>query len=436
MELDEHGKPIVTPDDPISVEGVQTMEDGKAEVKEFTLNPKSVKILVGKVRSALEKNIIELTEKQLENVDASIDEMVKSFIQQAPSLNIPSIAELAQPGNVKNSDEIQTPLMDRMRLLAAAKTGDMDTINKIRDEYVKKDQLIGTTNVGGFIVEREDGPFIDLTTADGYIAGLCQQYRLKTNTVRLPTLSSGPTVYTIAESTDAGSSTATSESTATFGSVTLTVYRHGVKVQISNELMEDSDPQIEGVLRTAVNKAIFNAMDWAITHGTGSAGASGTNSLITGLIGIITSNKFNTEGSVSFPNIVDLMTPEDNADGEINLLMHPAVRRELIKTTDGNGRPIWESGFQTGALDAVLGMGIVKSRQISKTLGAGNDSIIFSGAFKDSAWVGLKESVSIIIDPYTVADYNSTRFIVNYRTGFTVSNENHFAWLDGITMPS
>jgi HK97 family phage major capsid protein len=430
--------PDVTPDEPIAVSGVQTMPDGDGEVKEITLNPESVAILVGKVKDALDKGVIELTTVQLENVEKSVQEMVASFIKQQPSLNVPSIAELAQAGMGDKDKEpaSETPLLDRMALLAAAKTGNMEVVNRITEQYRKKDQLIGTDAVGGYIVEREDGGLIDLTTADGMLAGLCQSVPMKTNAIRLPTASAAPTVYTVAESTDAGTSTATTESTATFGAVTLTVYRHGAFVQISNELMEDSDPAIEGLLRQLINKAVLNAMDWSILHGTGAAGAAGTASLIEGLINKITTNVGSAGGSVSFPNIVDLMAPEDYADGDINLVMHPAVRRELIKTVDGNGRPIWESGFQTGGLDAALGMGIVKSRQVSRTLGAGNDSVIFSGAFRDSGWVGLKSGVSIIIDPYTVAEYNSTRFIVNYRAGFQVSDESHFAMLNGITMPS
>lgn len=399
------------------------------DANKVVVNPEVIGILASKVLDALDDGTHQMPENWQGKVEDWAKAEAEKFVQNLPALNDPAVAS-ASAAHVEGPVVSETPVLDKLRSLYFSKTGQQEKLNAIQ-----KDQLIGTDSVGGYIVEREDaGGLLDLTINDNLLSSRCQQYRLKTNAVRLPTITGDPTVYTVAESTDAGSSTTTTESTATFGAVTLTVYRHGLFVQVSNELMEDSDPQIEAILRKSIQNAIGSASDWSILHGTGSAGAAGSASSITGLESLITTNVLNAGGTAGYDDIVDLMTPEDYCDGDITLATHPVVRRQLLKTKDNDGRAIWESGFQTGGLPAVLGMGLGLTRQMSKTLGGGAESAIVSGAFGTSAWCGVKSGVSIIVDPYTVAEYNSTRFVVNYRAGFQVSSETHFAWLGGITV--
>lgn len=358
---------------------------------------------------------------------------IQSQVDKALADN-PIIAKM-EAKDVKPSTEqtkSETPFRDFLRHSVALSTNNQ----KVMAEYREKDHVIGTDASGGYVVPTEDArEILDLTVNDSAVMSLCRVVRPSTNAINFPTLSSGFAGYWVAESTDAAGGTAAfTEETVTFGQQTLTLYKVGIFTVVSKELLEDSDPSVEAILRQNMADSLAAAGDFGALHGTGAAGAATSASLITGLESLITTNVFSAAGGLSFDNIIDLMTPEDNAGGAISLITCPAARRELMKVKDNDGRPIYETGAMTGSLPAVSGMPLALSREVSKTLGGGSETAIFAGSFGTSGLFGIKNGLSITVDPYSYAQLGSVKIVAMTRMGFQVADESHFAILNGVSV--
>jgi len=367
-----------------------------------------------------------------EGFEGSLEDFIKASVEEL----MPKIPNTVSTDDVEPKPEpkpkSETPMLDLMRYSKALREGDAKSIA----EYQKKDHIVGTSTAGGILAPDEDSNIvIDLVYKDSNVMQYLKRVPVPTNAIIFPVLSTGVTAYTIAESTDSGTSTQTTESTQTWSSVTLTVYKHGVYSKVSNELLEDADPAIEQLIREDMARQLASYFDWEVFHGTGAAGADGTAGLISGLEGnnVIVTNAFSASGGLSFDNIVDLMTPEDNTPGGLSMFCNPAARRELLKVKDGAGQYVYDPK-NGGDMGSVWGVPLVKNNRISKTLGAGSDTAIFSGAFGSSGLLGVKAGMQLIVDPYTHGDYFSTRIMAHLRLGFQVADESHFAILSGVSV--
>lgn len=391
------------------------------------------KLVKGWVAEAVEGFVPPPEEKEEDFIRRVADEIFK----QIPH------AEQVNPKDVKPGDDVpqrsETPMLDTVRLVKASR-GDWDvaTNKRILDELREKDFVVGTTTAGGHTAPSHySEELIDLVYKDSNVAGYLRRVPMPRGpAVVIPTVTTGTTAYTVAESSDSGSSTATTESTATYSTVTLTAYRHGVYSKVSNELLEDATPDVEDWIKMDMARQLASYFDWEVFHGTGGAGADGTASLVTGLgVGsdLITTNVFSAGGGLSFDNIVDLMTPEDNTPGDLVMFANPAARRELLKLKDGAGQYVYDPK-NGGDMGSIWGIPLVKNNRISKTLGAGSETAIFSGAFSTSGLMGVKSGINLIVDPFTHGEYFATRIVAHIRLGFQVASEDHFAVLNGITV--
>ena len=115
------------------------------------------------------------------------------------------------------------------------------------------------------------------------------------------------------------------------------------------------------------------------------------------------------------------------------MFMAPAAERALAGVKDNSGRYIYDPTVRSANIPVVFGMPVVLNNRISKTLGGGSETAIFSGAFKDSAIFGIKPEVRFLVDWMTYAESTSVKLTVSTRIAFNVANENHFAMLNGIT---
>ncbi len=365
--------------------------------------------------------------------EAFIKEEVARFIAADPDLaemkNAMAAQTLADSGRDKQVSE--TPLQDMIRYGSALRHGD----HKLAESIMTKDHIIGTTTAGGHLAPTEySNQLIDLVFKDSNVMGFCKKIPMKSNSLVIPTLTAGLSAYTIIESTDAGTSTVTAESTGTYSTVTLTAYKHGIVTYISNELLEDSDPSVESIIRNDITRQLASYVDWEIFHGTGAAGVDGTAGLITGLETLITSNTDSAGGAPSFDDVLGLQVCEDNVNAPLMIFMAPAARRALTGVKANTGQYIYDPTVRDGSIPAIWGMPVVTNNRISKTLGAGAETALFCGAFGNSALIGTKASVNLIVDPFSEADFASTRIVAHFRIAFQVAAENHFSILDGVTV--
>jgi HK97 family phage major capsid protein len=210
----------------------------------------------------------------------------------------------------------------------------------------RRDLTVGTNNAGGFLVgTAHDGAnFIDALRAAMVTTRLGA--RIMSNlqgNVAIPKLATGTSTYWVAEDG------APTEGQPVFASVSLTPKNLASFVQISRNLLVQSDPSVETVIQDDITQAIAVAIDAAALAGTGSSNQP-TGILATTGIGSVS---FSSSGAPTFAEIVAIESAisADNAMGaNMAFVTTPALAGTLKTTTkdSGSGRFVSEDNSIMG----------------------------------------------------------------------------------------
>ena len=220
-----------------------------------------------------------------------------------------------------------------------------------------------------------------------------------------------------------GEEDANAEGDVTLDNITLRPNRLGCLSVISKQLLIQSTPDIEQIVRNDLAAAIALAMDLAAINGSGS-GNQPTGILNTAGIGSVSA-----AGVPSEADIIALETAVAvaNADvGNLAYLTNPAIRGVLRSTAREAGTDaskIWDRMSPDAPL---CGYRCGVSNQVPSNLGAGTDSAIIFGNWADliiAQWGGL----DIVVDPFTAAQNNQVRLIVNTFADIAVRHPESFA---------
>jgi HK97 family phage major capsid protein len=210
----------------------------------------------------------------------------------------------------------------------------------------RRDLTVGTNNAGGFLVgTNHDGAnFIDALRAAMVTTRLGA--RIMSNlqgNVAIPKLATGTSTYWVAEDG------APTEGQPVFASVSLVGKSLASYVQISRNLLIQSDPSVETVIQDDITQAIAVAIDAAALAGTGSSNQP-TGILATTGIGSVS---FSSSGAPTFAEIVAIESAisADNAMGaNMAFVTTPALAGTLKTTTkdSGSGRFVSEDNAIMG----------------------------------------------------------------------------------------
>tara|TARA_R110002096_G_scaffold429743_2_gene642926 strand:- start:672 stop:2459 length:1788 start_codon:yes stop_codon:yes gene_type:complete len=213
-------------------------------------------------------------------------------------------------------------------------------------QWGQRDLTVGTNNAGGFLVgtDHDGASFIDALRAAMVTTQLGARVmsNLQGN-VAIPKLATGTSTYWVAEDG------APTEGQPVFASVSLTPKNLASFVQISRNLLVQSDPSVEAVIQDDITKSIAVAIDAAALAGTGSSNQP-TGILATTGIGSVA---FASAGAPSFSEIVSIESAisADNAMGaNMAFVTTPALAGTLKTTTkdSGSGRFVSEDNSIMG----------------------------------------------------------------------------------------
>ncbi len=213
-------------------------------------------------------------------------------------------------------------------------------------QWGRRDLTVGTNNAGGFLVgtDHDGASFIDALRAAMVTTRLGARVmsNLQGN-VAIPKLATGTSTYWVAE--DA----APTEGQPVFASVSLTPKNLASFVQISRNLLVQSDPSVEAVIQDDITQAIAVAIDAAALAGSGSSNQP-TGILSTTGIGSVS---FASAGAPTFAEIVAIESAisADNAMGaNMAFVTTPALAGTLKTTTkdSGSGRFVSEENAIMG----------------------------------------------------------------------------------------
>lgn len=254
-----------------------------------------------------------------------------------------------------------------------------------------------------------------------------------TSNVQFPTQSAVPSGTWEGE-TDAGA-----ESSPTFGTVSLTPNRVGTYVDISKQLLVQTQvPGLDRLVTRDIERAIARALETAAINGSGS-GAEPQGILNNGSVGV---EAIGTNGGApDWGNIVALEAnvANDNADmGSMAYLTTPGIRG-LLKTTEkatNTAQFIWDNFVMSGVPSPTVGEGQLNGYRaavstlvpsnLEKAAGYNLHAIIF-GNWEELLLGNFGPGMDIVVDPYTQATNTLVRIVVNSWWDIALKHAASFA---------
>lgn len=207
---------------------------------------------------------------------------------------------------------------------------------------------------------------------------------------------------------------AASESEPTFGTVSLTPKNVGAFTDITRQLILQSTPSVEALVRDDLTQALALAIDKGALEGSGSSGQP------TGILNTSGVNK-PTAFAAAVPTFAEMVALE-TAVAEDNALMG-----NLAYITDA----ATYGGLKTKAKDAGSGLFVIENGQAngynvirSQQATAGN---VYFGNFSDLL-IGMWAGLDILVDPYTASSSGTVRVRAIQTVDVAVRNAVSFAY--------
>lgn len=364
-----------------------------------------------------------------------------------------------QPGG-KSSDSGR--IVDFMAHLVKAKRGDTKSYDWLIEQDAKAAEAYGlkayaeaTSAGGGYLVPPHylQSGLAEFRLAQAKIRGLCTVIPgIGTNSVLIPRETGISAVGWTAENA------AKPSTDATFGQISVGIYVLAGIAKVSKQLMADSTPAVDMIVRRGLGKALGQAEDVAFINGNGVGQPTGilqTGGILTGAVG--TKLWSSIAGAIATIQANYFANPTA-------ILAHPRDVNTLRTTTDTSGRPIftpnyWVGGgpqasgpvtfLGTGAvgeLDAnfrmsppdgyVYGLPVFSDANIPTNLGGGTNETRMIIAAWDEAWIFEREGVSMDVsgEAGTSFEQNQFWFRAEERVGFTAARQpSAFYVMTGLT---
>ena len=277
----------------------------------------------------------------------------------------------------------------------------------IRGEREVRADLTTTTGSGAVNTLVMYSDFIDILRN----ASVCGQAGarfltgLNAGTVTIPALTTGNTVYWVAENN------APTESSPVIGQVTLTAKTVGAYTDISRRMMlQAGNMDVEALIRGDIAAAIAVGIDAAALAGSG-ASNSPTGLLYDTNVTEVEAVSGTAGGACDWTDIVNLETAVADANAllataKLAYVTNTKVRgllKRILKASASGSTFIWESG------DVVNGAKALATNSIPSNLSytgsnpgaAGSYSALLFGNFDDLVIGSWGTGIDILVDPYT-----------------------------------
>jgi HK97 family phage major capsid protein/HK97 family phage prohead protease len=207
---------------------------------------------------------------------------------------------------------------------------------------------------------------------------------------------------------------AASESEPTFGTVSLTPKNIGAFTDMTRQLILQSTPAIEALVRDDLTQALALAIDKGALEGTGLSGQP------TGILNTVGVNK-PTSFAAAVPTFAEMVALE-SAVAEDNALMG-----NLAYITDA----ATYGGLKTKSKDTGSGMFVIENGQAngyrvirSQQATAGN---VYFGNFQDCL-IGMWAGLDLTVDPYTASTTGTVRIVALQTVDVAVRHAVSFAY--------
>ncbi|PKQ00807.1 MAG: phage major capsid protein [Alphaproteobacteria bacterium HGW-Alphaproteobacteria-13] len=361
---------------------------------------------------------------ELETYDSRFKDEVDKLEKRINQLALIDAANRSEPGNVINGDgkldtEIRSRFSVSRALAGAAGLGvDWGFEREVQAELAKRagrtaegvfiptecfETRVLTTSDGAELVATEHRPdqYISALTAASVVRGLgARVLSGLTGNLSIPRETDSPAVGWVAENA------AITPDDADFDAVTLTPKHAGALSEYSRNMLLQSSPDVETLLRQMLARNLALAIDRAAIRGGGSNEPKGV--IATSGIQTVTS-----PASI-FEAVAEAVAKADaeNVGGNRAILTTPEIRKIASLALDLNGLPI--------GVDKVFhNIPTTFSNQVPKTLGGspGTEHGLLYGDWTELL-IGIWSEVDILVNPFETTAY--TKGNVQIRAMATV----------------
>ncbi|QRN84844.1 phage major capsid protein [Clostridia bacterium] len=280
------------------------------------------------------------------------------------------------------SAAISKPLASRPEKMSEEKTGRASDNyrtafwgamrNKINPS-VQNALQIGTDSEGGFLVPDEyENQLIQALQEANLLRNLCHVINTSNGDRKIPVVASHGSAAWMDEEG------AFAESDDAFTQVTLSAYKLGTMLKVSDELLNDSYFDLEAYIAAEFARRIGASEEEAFLVGNGTAKPTGLLNATGGAsLGLTTASAT----AITLDEVLDLYHSLKSAYRKnATFLVNDATIKAIRKLKDGQGQYLWQPSVQAGTPDTVINRPVLTS-QYMPTIAAGEKTILF-GDFK------------------------------------------------------
>ena len=340
----------------------------------------------------------------------SVDDFARKIANK--EIEIPSAPAVADELGLSKKEKRSYSLSKALRALAAGKR--VDGLEGEVSEAIaercgrdtsgffmagERDLTVGTATDGAELVDEElrSGDFVDVLRPNMLTGKLgVRMLTGLTGNVSIPRKTSASAAGWAGDEV----TTAHSESEPQFASIDLSPQALGCFTDVSKQLLMQSTPSAEALIRDDLNQAVAVALDAAVFQGSGSGQPQG----VDGASGVGTST-IAVAAAPTLAELTEFISDVDTANGladSMAWVVHPTMRGYLMQTLKTSG----VSGYMWDHEDSsILGYNANSTTQCAAT-------DIFFGNWSDyilAVWDGIE----ITVDPYSGAKNRLVTLILN-----------------------
>lgn len=280
----------------------------------------------------------------------------------------------------------------------------------------------GTNSQGGYLVRPQVERQIVLAREyDNVLRGLCSKLNVTTNSISLDQLGLTTTAGWVAELATKPESTG-----MTLATVTASVFTAAGLATVSNQLLADSNPAVDGLVTDDLAKRLVALEEAAFINGTGTGQPLG----ILNTPGIGATSLTATDVLSLLDAILDAVAAVETGHGAPSaILMHPRTWTRILKSRDAQGAYYIDptggpqdprTGLR-GPVKSLWGYPVVTSNRIPTNLGTGtNESRVIVGDFRECLILD-RQGITVDESPHVYFTTNQTVFRAEQRVGFTAA---------------
>lgn len=283
----------------------------------------------------------------------------------------------------------------------------------------------GTDARGGYLVRPAiERQIVLARELDNVMRSLCSSLNVTTNAIQLDQLGLSTTAGWVAELADKPEGTG-----MTIASVTASVFTAAGLATISNQLLADSNPAVDGLVTADLTKRLVALEETAFLAGSGTGQPLG----LLNTPGLSTTTLTSTDDIDLLDSILDAIADVQTNHGQPSaILMHPRTWTRILKmresTTLSNAFIIDPaSGPQDprtglrGPRHMLWGVPVVTSNRVPTNLGTGtNESRVIVGDFRE-ALILDRQGITLDESEHVYFTNNATVFRAEMRVGFTAA---------------